>query len=284
MIVDAHHHLWRIQDGYAWLDEPAFAAIRRDFGPADLEAELDAHDVDHTVLVEGGRCDAGEAADLFGYARAVPRIAGVVAWADLTAPRLAETIEAYRALPGGDRLVGIRSQVQGEPDTDYLDRADVRRGLHMVAAAGLAFDLVIRVEQLPAASRAAADLPELRFVLDHLGKPRIRDGPRALAHWSPLVRDLARLPNVTAKLSGLITEADWTRWRAADLRPYVETAVEYFGAYRLMFGSDWPVCLLAAGYGRVRQALTEALPPLSSDEHDAVFAETAARTYRLPVG
>jgi len=281
MIVDAHHHLWRLGEGYEWLDAPELAPIRRSFGPEDLRPVLAGAGVDRTVLVEGGRCDRDEAPVLLRYALSMPPIAGVVAWAELTDPAVSDTLAAYRELPGGDRLVGVRSQVQGEADPDYLDRPEVRRGLRTVAAAGLAFDLVIRTDQLPAAARAARDLPELRFVLDHLGKPPIRQGAAGLARWRDAVRALAANPNVSAKLSGLVTEADWGAWTVAQLRPFVSTAVEAFGPDRLMFGSDWPVCLLAAAYGEVKDALTAALPPLSPAAQAAVFGGTAIRVYRL---
>jgi L-fuconolactonase len=281
MTVDAHHHLWRVEDGYAWLDDPPLAPIRRTFTTTELQAELAAAGVDRTVLVEGGRCDADEAGLLLAYARQTPQIAGVVVWADLTDPVLADTLAGYRALPGGERIVGVRAQVQGEADPDYLDRADVRAGLATVGAAGLAYDLVVRVDQLAAAARATAALPDVRFVLDHLGKPQIRDGAGGLARWREPVAALAACPNAAAKLSGLVTEADWAGWRADDLRPFVAAAVELFGPDRLMFGSDWPVCLLAAGYGEVRAALDEALPPLSEGERSAIFGDTASRMYGL---
>jgi L-fuconolactonase len=268
MIIDAHQHLWRIDQGYRWLDDPGLAPIRRTFTPADLQAELAAAGVDRTVLVEGGRCDPGEAALLFAHAEATPQIAGVVAWAD----------PAALDLPAGERLVGIRSQVQAEAG-DYLDRADVRAGLLVIAAAGLAFDLVIRPDQLPSAGRVAHALPDVRLVLDHLGKPPIRTG--GLERWAADLAPLAAAPNVTAKLSGLVTEADRRRWTAGDLRPYVETAVDLFGPDRLMFGSDWPVCLLASSYGAVKEALSAALPAMTTAERAEIFGGTAARTYRL---
>ncbi|MEU4677656.1 amidohydrolase family protein [Micromonospora sp. NPDC023737] len=281
MIVDAHHHLWRIEDGYRWLDAPELAPIRRSFGPQDLAPELAAAGVDRTVLVEGGRCDADEAALLLGYAHRSTVISGVIAWADPADPALADVIAGYRRLPGGDLLVGVRPQLQAETDPAYLDRPPVRRGLRTIADAGLAFDVVCRVDQLPAVTRAARDVPELRFVLDHLGKPQIRDGADGLAAWSGPIGTLAACPNVTAKLSGLVTEADRDRWRVADLRPFVTEALGRFGPDRLMFGSDWPVCRLAADYRSVLSALVEALPPLTARERSAVFGETAVRTYRL---
>ncbi|SCG77537.1 amidohydrolase family protein [Micromonospora humi] len=283
MIVDAHHHLWRPERGYTWLDDPELAGIRRPFTPQDLRAEVTAAGVRHTVLVEGGRCHRDEVPEFLGYAADTEPIAGVVAWADVTDPDLTDTLAGYRRMRGGELLVGIRSQIQGEPDPDYLDRPEVRRGLAAVADAGLVFDLVVRADQLPAAARAARDLPQVPFVLDHLGKPRIRAGVAGLAGWSADLAALAVSPNVTAKLSGLVTEAG-PGWTVAALRPFVTVAVDTFGASRLMFGSDWPVCLLVADYGTVRDALGAALPPLSAAERDEIFAGTATRVYRLAVG
>ncbi|GAA2395291.1 amidohydrolase family protein [Dactylosporangium salmoneum] len=274
MIVDAHHHLWHLGGGYDWLDAPALAPIRRDFAFTDLLGDLAEAGVTHTVLVEGGRCDAGEAAVLLGHAREHPQIAGVVAWDDPAAP----VFPAYRDLPGAGRLVGLRAQVQAE-DVAYLDRADVRAGLRRMGAAGLAFDLVIRPDQLPAAARAAAALPDVRFVLDHLGKPPIRSG--GFAPWRAGLLGLAALPNVSAKLSGLVTEADWEHWKREDLRPYVEEALLLFGPGRLMFGSDWPVCLLAASYAEVLAAVSDLVSP---GERAQVLGGTAVEVYRLGRG
>jgi L-fuconolactonase len=279
VLLDAHHHLWRLDRGYRWLDAPALAPIRRDFDVTDLRAVLSPAGVDRTVLVEAGRESAEEVTEFLAIAEATPEIAGVVGWADLTAPDLADVLAAHRTGPGGRWLVGVRSQVQGEPDPDYLRRADVQAGLATVAEAGLAFDLVVRAEQLPAAAAAAAAVPQCRFVLDHLGKPAIAAG--GYGQWRSLVTPLARQPNAVAKLSGLVTEAGWADWTVADLRPYVETALELFGPQRLMFGSDWPVCLLAASYPRVVDALAGALGPLSPAEQDAIWSGTATRAYRL---
>ncbi|WP_433220955.1 amidohydrolase family protein [Dactylosporangium sp. CS-047395] len=279
MIIDAHHHLWDPARGYSWLDEPGLEPIRRPFTADDLRVELDANGVDATVLVEGRRCHPDEAADLLAIAAFCSPIAGVVAWVDV-AGDVAGDVRDYRRLPGGELLVGLRSQVQGEADPDYLDRPDVRRGLAAVAAAGLVFDLVIRADQLPAAARAAEAVDGLRFVLDHLGKPRIDEGAAGLERWRDGFAALAAHDNVTAKLSGLVTEAgpDWT---PDGLAPFVLAAVELFRPERLMFGSDWPVCLLAADYRGVRDALARALPPLSPAESEAIYAGTAARTYHL---
>jgi L-fuconolactonase len=280
VIVDAHHHLWRPEHGYTWLDAAGLESIRRPFTPADLRAEVAAADVDRTILVEGGRCHVAEAPEFLGYAADTDVIAGVVAWADVGDPELAATLARYRRLRGGELLVGVRSQVQGEADPDFLDRPEVRRGLAAVAAAGLAFDLVIRVDQLPSAVRLARALPELRLVLDHLGKPRIDQGADGLAGWRGPFEALAEHANVACKLSGMVTEAG-PRWTVEALRPFVAVAVHSFGPSRLMFGSDWPVCLLVAGYGQVLDALRRALPPMSAADREAIFGGTAAQHYQL---
>jgi L-fuconolactonase len=182
-------------------------------------------------------------------------------------------------MPGGGKLVGVRHQVQSEPDPGWLARADVLRGLAAVADAGLIYDLVITAGQLGAAARAAAAVPGLRFVLDHLGKPPVASG--RTEPWAQDMRRLAALPNTVGKLSGLVTEADWHGWKVADLRPYADTALEAFGPARMMFGSDWPVCTLAAGYGDVIGAARDLTAQLSAAERDAVFSGTATTVYGL---
>jgi len=280
MIIDAHHHLWDLAKGYRWLDDPALAPIRRDFGVAELRDALREGGVDRTVLVEAGREDEAEVSEFLALAAATEEIAGVVGWVDLERPGLSEALAAHRAGPHGRWLVGVRAQVQGRTDPEYLTRPEVLDGLRAVAAAGLAYDLVIRVDQLPSAAAAAHRVPGLTFVLDHLGKPAVRDGAAGLAAWRALVAPLAAAPNAVAKLSGLVTEADWAQWTVADLRPYVADALDLFGPDRLMFGSDWPVSLLAAPYRRVREALEEALD-VSGADRAAIFGGTATRAYRL---
>lgn len=269
MIVDAHHHLWDVSRGYPWLD--GLPAINRTFTTADLRETLAANGIDHTILVEAGRCDPGEATEFLALAAETPEIAGVVAWCDLAFPQL----------PFSERLVGARAQIQAETDPLYLSRPEILQGLLTIAERNLTFDLVVRVEQLRACARAAATTPQLTFVLDHLGKPSIRDGASGLAAWRAAVTPLAELPNVYAKLSGLVTEADWNTWRPSDLFPFIDSALDLFGPQRLMFGSDWPVCLLASSYERVLAALSDNLQTLAAAERDEIFSGTAIRAYRL---
>jgi L-fuconolactonase len=278
-IIDAHHHVWdlsvRDQD---WITGEALAPLRRDFSLDDLRPEASAAGVDATILVQTVAV-ADETPEFLALAAGADLIAGVVGWVDLTAPDVAVTLAGLRELPGGELLVGIRHQVQGEADPDWLCRADVLRGLRAVADAGLRYDLLTLPHQLPAAVRAATEIPELTFVLDHLSKPPIRTG--GLEPWANRLRALGRLPNVACKLSGMVTEADPERWKAADLRPYSDIVLEAFGPERVMFGSDWPVCLLAASYGRVVEVARELTSHLSAAEQDAVFGGTAARAYGL---
>ncbi|MET9519024.1 amidohydrolase family protein [Streptomyces sp. NPDC002994] len=278
-LVDAHHHVWdlsvRDQD---WIAGPELAPIRRNFLLDDLLPEAAASGVEATVLVQTITMPE-ETPELLALAATSDLIAGVVGWTDLTAPGVADTIAELRELPGGDRLVGIRHQVQGEPDPEWLLRPDVHRGLAAVADAGLVYDLVVLPGQLGAAAKAAAAHPGLGFVLDHLGKPPVASGE--LEPWACDVRRLASLPNTVCKLSGLVTEADRATWTVADLRPYSDTALDAFGPSRLMFGSDWPVCGLASSYAGVLAAARELTAGLGEGERADVFAGTADRTYGL---
>ncbi|WP_308380039.1 amidohydrolase family protein [Streptomyces sp. ISL-43] len=278
-IVDAHHHVWdlsvRDQD---WITGPELAPLRRDFSLADLTPQARAAGVAATVLVQTVTA-AEETPEFLAVAERSDLVAGVVGWTDLTAPDVADTLAGLRAGPGGAHLVGMRHQVQGEPDPHWLVRPEVLRGLTAIAEAGLVYDLVVKPHQLAAAALAARRLPGLTFVLDHLGKPPIASGE--LAPWAERIRHLAALPNTICKLSGMVTEADWASWTVDDLRPYADTVLDAFGPGRLMFGSDWPVCRLAATYAEVVAAAGDVTAGLSPAERRDVFTGTAVRTYGL---
>ena len=282
-MIDAHHHLWSLEaHDYSWLEEPFYAAVRRDFGLADLAPELAAAGVERTVLVEAGSGEPAETAGFLSLAAASAGVvAGVVGTVDLRSPALADVLDGYAAHPSAHLLAGVRDQVQGITDPGFFTDTRVHAALAAVAGRGLAYDLVVRPDQLPGCATLAHAVPQLGFVLDHLGKPDVAAGAAGLARWRTALAPLAACRNTTAKLSGLVTEADVAHWTPADLRPFVETAVELFGPDRLMFGSDWPVCLVAATYPQVVGALRAALPPLSPDEIAAVFGGTAQRVYRL---
>lgn len=278
-LVDAHHHVWDLSvRDQEWISGDALAPIRRNFSLADLLPEARAAGVTATVLVQTVTA-ADETPEFLALAADSDLVAGVVGWTDLTCPDAADTLAGLRRLPGGQHLVGIRHQVQGETDPQWLLRPDVRRGLAAVGAAGLAYDLVVLPHQLPACVRSAQEHPELTFVLDHLGKPPIASGD--LEPWSTAIRTLAALPNTVCKLSGLVTEADRKSWTVDDLRPYADTVLDAFGPDRLMFGSDWPVCTLAAAYAQVIDITRELTSSLSDSERAALFAGTATRVYRL---
>ena len=281
MIVDAHHHFWDPATAdYPWMTDD-LAAIRRRFAPADLAPHLAATGVERTVLVQT-RSSVVETREFLETAAATPFVAGVVGWVDLTADDVADAIAELRAGPGGEWLVGIRHQVHDEPDPDWLLRPEVQRGIAAVGRAGLAYDLLVRSRELPAALLTVRALPNVRFVIDHLAKPPIGEG--LLQPWADLIAPFGELPNAWCKVSGMVTEADWNRWQPADFAPFVAHAVSVFGPGRLLFGSDWPVCLLAASYERVFELASGALGALSDPEQGAVFGKNAAEVYRLATG
>ena len=277
LVVDAHHHFWDpARARYPWMTD-ALASIRRRFGPEDLRPLLAANGVDRTVLVQT-ISSLGETREFLATAAANEFIAGVVGWVDLIAPDLAEQLAALRAGPGGAKLVGIRHQVHDEADPAWLGRTDVRRGMTAVGKAGLAYDILVRTRELPSVLALVRDFPSMRFVVDHIAKPPITSG--AIDEWAARLRPLAEYPNVFCKLSGMITEADWKSWRVDDLAPYASRVLEWFGPDRCVFGSDWPVCLVAGSYAQVIDACHELMPAAARER---VFGANAAELYRLPV-
>ncbi len=277
-VIDAHHSFWdpALRD-YPWLSG-AFAPLRRAYGPADLAPELALQGMTGSVLV-GTLPSTEETSELLAIALEVPFVRGVVGWVDLTSAHLAAGIETLRAGRGGELLVGLRHRVHDEPDPDWLRRDDVRRGLAAVAAAGLAFDLQVRTRELAAAYDTCRAIGELRFVLDHLAGPPLTSGD--LSAWGRALLPLAELPNVNAKLSGLVTEADWLTWSIDDVRHPVELAVDAFGPRRLMLASDWPTCLLAGSYSDAIDAVRYLLAELPGHELAEIRGGTAERVYRL---
>ncbi|HEX8007992.1 MAG TPA: amidohydrolase family protein [Trebonia sp.] len=279
-VIDAHHHVWdlsvRDQD---WITGPEMAPIRRSFSLDDLRPDARAVGVTATVLVQTVTV-AEETPEMLALAATDPLVAAVVGWTDLTSPGIVGELEALAARPGGEYLAGIRHQVQSEPDPDWLRRPDVIRGLRAVAAAGLCYDLVVRPHQLPAATYAAAAVPDLTMVLDHAAKPPIATG--ALGSWAEAIRAFAALPNTVCKLSGLVTEAAPSAPESAYV-PVADVILSAFGPHRVMFGSDWPVCLLAADYAGVTGLARSLTAGLAEAERTAVFASTAARVYRIDV-
>ena len=277
--IDSHHHFWDpATREYPWLTDPT---LRRPFGPADLEPLLQANGIDATILVQTVS-DVDETREFLEIAGTTPFVAGVVGWLDLTDPHMTGTMTALRDGEHGRHLVGIRHQVHDEANPDWLLSDTVQDNLNSLADARLVYDLLIRQRELPAAITTTRDFPHLRFVIDHLAKPPIASGE--IAEWSAQMHEFAGHEHVFCKLSGLVTEADPETWTAHDLTPYISTALEIFGPDRLMFGSDWPVCLSAASYDRVidtLRAILDELGALSAESDAAIFGLTATRVYRL---
>jgi L-fuconolactonase len=276
-VIDAHVHLWDLDvRPQPWTDP--FPVLRRSFRLDELTAVLASHGVDAAVVVQAGDT-TGETLDLLALAAGTARLAGVVGWVDLTSADVAQALSTLRSAPGGSKLVAVRHQLQVEPDPAFLARRDVRAGLAAVAAAGLTYDVVISPSQLPIVIEVVAALPQLRFVLDHAGKPAIAAPAAELDRWRADLAELATAPNVAVKLSGLVTEADWVSWTQAQLEPVIEHVLTCFGPSRVMAGSDWPVCLLAADYRTVQATLAPMLARLGPDDRAEVLGGTATRWY-----
>jgi L-fuconolactonase len=249
--------------------------IQRPYTESDLRAVTPAT---ATILVQTVPT-LEETQEFLAVAASSTLVAGVVGWVDLTAADIADQLAALREAPGGDTLVGIRHQAQDEPDPEWLLRPSVVRGITAVAAAGLTYDVLVQPAQHDAAVALADAVPGVRLVLDHAGKPAIAAGE--YEPWAAFLSSLAVRPNVFCKLSGLVTEADWTKWTVEELKPYAAHVLSVFGPDRVMFGSDWPVCELAASYDQVYEAAQELTAGLSTLERGEVFAGTATRAYPL---
>jgi len=251
------------------------AALKRDFLPTHLLPELKAGGIEGTVAVQAEQSEE-ETRFLLGLAKDHPAIWGVVGWVDLADPKVADRLAEWRK---SALLCGFRHIVQSEPDDRFVLRADFRRGISCLAAFDFTYDILIYPQHLPAVIELVAAYPQQRFVLDHLGKPAIRSGK--LQAWARWMLELGTATNVFCKLSGLITEADWAHWGPGDFKPYLDVAFESFGWQRLMFGSDWPVCLLAGGYAQVVELISSYLRGRPRQEQTAIFGDNAARFYRL---
>lgn len=274
MHIDAHQHFWTYnQREYAWIDE-TMASIRRDFLPGELKPQLENNGFQGTILVQV-RQTLEETRWLLKLADANPFILGVVGWVDLCSPELRAHLESFK---GKSKLVGIRHIVQAEPD-DFLQRPDFLRGISLLEEFDLAYDILIYPKHLRVAAEFVGRFPRQRFVLDHLAKPPIKSG--AVDSWARGIRELASFPNVCAKVSGLVTEADWQAWKPEDIRPYLDVAFECLGPSRLMIGSDWPVCTVAASYERTMGLVKDYLRKYAPAEREAVLGGNAANFWKL---
>jgi L-fuconolactonase len=273
--IDAHQHFWKYDAAdYAWIDD-SMASLQRDFLPDDVRPAMTRAGFDACVAVQA-RQSIEETRWLLSLADAHPFVVGVVGWVDLQADGARAQLEQAAS---HRKLVGVRHIVQSEPDDRFLLRPAFCRGISMLQDFDLAYDILIYSRQLPAAVEFAGRFPQQRFVLDHLAKPDIRRGE--MREWEARLREIAAHPNVCCKLSGLVTEADWRTWNEGALRPYLDVAFDAFPADRLMIGSDWPVCTVAADYESTMAIVTDYLSTRTTKEREAILGGTAQRVWRL---
>jgi L-fuconolactonase len=275
MRIDAHQHFWDISKlNYPWMP-PEPSALRRNYLPSDLWPILEAHRFDGSVVVQAHH-SLDESRWLLKLAGESEFIKGVVAWVDLADPQVGSVLDN---LQRDTRFKGVRHLVHDEPDPQWLLRADVLQGLGELQHRGIPYDLLLRPVHLPLVPRLAEKLPSLRMVIDHIAKPAI--AARQFDEWARLMEAVFPIQNIYCKLSGMITEAAWNNWSAADLRPYVTFVLQGFGPKRLMFGSDWPVCLLAGTWKEVLAACTQAMGPQPMELREQILGATAVEFYRL---
>jgi L-fuconolactonase len=275
MRIDAHQHFWRydrLRD--TWITDQ-MALLRRDFLPEQLAGELQANAMDACIAVQAGQSEQ-ETTFLLDLAAECGLIRGVVGWVNLCAPDVRQRLQSCSR---HRKLRGFRHILQAEPDDGFMLRPDFQRGIACLAEFGFTYDILIYPKHLLVAIELVDRFPQQRFVLDHLAKPEVKTGQ--LAPWRSHLGEIAKRPNVYAKLSGLVTEADWKRWRKEDFIPYLDVAFEAFTADRLMFGSDWPVCLLAASYQQVKGLIEDYVRHLAPQDKENIFGENAALFFGL---
>jgi L-fuconolactonase len=275
MHIDAHQHFWIYSPAeYDWIDD-SMAALRRDFLPNDLKPELENCGFHGSIAVQA-RQTLEETRWLLELAERSPWILGVVGWVDLRSPDIRSQLKALSRNP---KLVGIRHVVQSEPDDRFLLQPDFLRGISVLEEFDLAYDILIYTKHLPIAAEFVKRFPRQRFVLDHLAKPPIKNG--TIDSWAQGIKRLAEFPNVFCKLSGLVTEADWQHWKPEQIIPFLDVAFETFGPDRLMIGSDWPVCLVAASYARAIEVVKTYLLAQKADYRERVLGGNAQLFWRL---
>lgn len=273
--IDAHQHFWKYSAAeYDWIDD-RMVALQRDYLPGDLKPLLEASDFDGSIAVQA-RQSLEETRWLLELAGKNHFVRGVVGWVDLCSAKIRNQLSEFA---GNRRLVGVRHIVQGEPDDEFMLRKDFGEGIGLLCEFGLAYDLLLYPRHLPVAAKLVRQFPEQTFVLDHIAKPLIADG--VLEPWAGEIRELAKFPNVSCKLSGMVTEAKWKRSTQADFRPYLDVVLDAFGPERLMIGSDWPVCTVSADYATTMGIVSQFLEPLTAGEGDAILGGNCARVYKI---
>jgi L-fuconolactonase len=277
MHIDSHQHFWQYnpqRDG--WITDE-MSILRRDFLPENLIPELHANQMHGCVAVQADQSEQ-ETMFLLDLASRFSEIKGVVGWVDLCSGRLPERLEYFSQF---EKLCGFRHVVQSEPDDRYMLREDFVAGIASLQQFNFSYDILIYSRQLPAAIELVAKFPKQRFVLDHIAKPLVRSG--VISPWAEQIRTIATSSNVYCKLSGLVTEADWKNWRDADFKPYLDVVLDAFGPKRLMFGSDWPVCLLAGSYQDVKDLIINYIRELPNEDREKILGLNAATFYGLKI-
>jgi len=276
--IDSHQHFWQLSQpfDYQWLENPKLNAIRRDYLPEDLKLHLDARQISGSIFVQTQH-NLDENRWVLDLCDQFDFLKGIVGWVDLASPNCEQQLVEMRANP---KFLGVRHVVQDEPDDDFLVRPDILRGLALLEKHGVPFDVLIYVKHLRHVPTLARKMPNLKMVINHLAKPQI--ALNGLEAWQADFEACAAFENVWCKLSGMVTEADWQGWTPADLKPYIEIAINAFSPQRLMYGSDWPVCELAATYEQVHDSLAENISRLSQAEQARIFAGSARAFYNLP--
>ena len=274
-LVDSHQHFWQVgRFDYPWMT-PEIDVLCHDYLPGQLEPILQRNGVHQTIVVQASNSVA-ETKWLLALADQNQFIAGVVGWMDLQSANVGEQLAELAAHP---KFKGVRHLVESEPADDWLAQETVIRGLRELESRKVSYDLLVHTRHLKHAKRAIDECPELRFVVDHLAKPPVARGD--VDEWARQLKAIAAAQNVWCKLSGLVTEANWTSWRIEDFIPYVDKALEYFGPGRMMFGSDWPVCVLAASYEQVLEAFNTLLADLGDEDRELIFSKNATQFYRI---
>ena len=274
-IIDSHQHFWQVgRFDYPWMT-PEVEVLYQDYLPPALEPILKRCGVEKTILVQASN-SLEETRWLLSLADQYPFIAGVVGWVDLTGKDVGRQLDEFVMHA---KFKGVRHLVESQPADDWLIQPSVLEGMRALVAYGVSYDLLVHTRHLKYAKILAESCPELRLVIDHMAKPPI--ARNELAEWAREIKEVAANSNVWCKLSGLVTEANWANWRVEDLKPFTDKALEYFGPQRMMFGSDWPVCLLAASYDRVLEAFQWLLAELSDEDRERIFSKNATELYRI---
>ncbi len=275
MKIDSHQHFWNYDpQNYGWINSE-MSVLKRDFLPADLLQELNQNGLDGSVAVQASQTEF-ETEYLLGFARNYEFVKAVVGWVDLRSKNIDERLQHYQGAP---KLAGFRHVVQDEPDENFMLRKDFQNGISLLEKYGFTYDILIFPNQLEAALQTIKNFPNQKFVVDHIAKPRIKEG--IIEPWGHLMGQIAACDNVWCKISGMVTEADWQNWSKDDFTPYLDLVLGAFGTDRIMFGSDWPVCLLAGKYEEVKGVVDDYFQGFSDNEKSKIFGENAAAFYEI---